>query len=407
MATRHGDAFQQEERVGLKRKPTGPPRLLLGRTRARSTKDVEPETKLEKMENSEDGLGHCEAAGEGDDIRNRRRWRWWSRFSSAVICIKEEDGSEKPPQGALQDPNTLNVTEGGCKRSFKEDKRFNLRMMTKRFTTSSDIPRAHRQRGGGASLSLQKRLQEFFMRARQPVLLENMKVEEELEEEDPRVEEEPQVEEKRQEEKPQVEESQLKEGLQVDEPTQQQNDGTDGHPEELMVNQLIEDGAAAESPELTKTTADDFQDAADGSETIQTTSANQVLVQLVSSEEDQVFSDPEIRVDVDVQLSSQEKTELTTSRSHQPSTNRPTIRIELCPPDDVIEEDEEEACWQGSSSQQNSLHLLLSFDHGERQLLQTARSLVRAAMTAAIDQLTREQQNGCMQREPQGCRDHA
>ncbi|KAI3363996.1 hypothetical protein L3Q82_001592 [Scortum barcoo] len=88
-------------------------------------------------------------------------------------------------------------------------------------------------------------------------------------------------------------------------------------------------------------------------------------------------------------------------QSLQPSTNRPSIRIELVPPD----EDEEEERWETP----NHLLLLLGFEHSEWQLVQTARSLVQAAMNAAVDQLTREQQSesDCIHREPPGCRDHA
>lgn len=94
----------------------------------------------------------------------------------------------------------------------------------------------------------------------------------------------------------------------------------------------------------------------------------------------------------------------TFSSSLQGNANGPFIRIELCPQE--REEEEEEECWEGSSSSpyphliQLILHLL-GFDHSEQQLLQMAYTLVRAAVNAAVDQLTREQQStaNCVQRD--------
>ncbi|XP_071323449.1 uncharacterized protein [Trachinotus anak] len=387
MATEDGEDVQ---RAGLKRKLTGPPRLLLGKTRTRSVGDDRLETQTEKdgdktslkncegakltvspdMEdkvlsevNVESCSWRCEVTGEVDDIKNRKvnRRRWWRRFSPVVVCIRRQKENEEDAAG------------GNC---ISEDRR----RSHLRFRTSSDPE---------PSVTVHRKLRRLFTRGRRSRSsgLENkedmMRLEEVL--------------------------------CSPDEP---QSDGTNQSPEALTVTaetdvQLTEDRAPAESPEsATEVTEEDLT--ADGSGTIQTdgeaVEGTADTDEVVSPERDEVFS-TEVVLDLDDHppawtVSSEEKPDQT--QSLQPSTNGPSIRIELVPPDDVIldeEEEEEEEC----SENQKHLLLLLGFAHSERQLLQTARSLVRAAMNAAVDQLTREQLSGsdCVHREPQGCRDHA
>ncbi|XP_035809938.2 uncharacterized protein si:dkey-1h6.8 [Amphiprion ocellaris] len=452
MATEDGEGVRRGEKVGLKRKLTGPPRLLLGKTRTRSTGEDRPETraKKEKMENSDgdkisgkcsaaaadseaeltetveeevSSEANCQASGKVDDTRTRKRCRWWSKFSSAVGCIRTSDGSV-PPEETLQEANIapMNNLEENSERVPKEKKKFNMRTwpMFKRFMTSSEKQQRDVVENNDKSpVTFQKKLQKFFLRRGKGrssgVLQENM------------------------EDMMMVQESTCLE----DNPTDVQSNGHGRSPEVVMVTaemsvQLTEDRAAAETPDekATKATKDDLTNSADGSKMIQTatdvvyvtadTSEVSVLVEVMCSEKDEVFCDStEAVLDLTDQLSAstvpsendpeaapQEKMDQITSNSLQPSTNGPSIRIELFPPDDDGQEDEEDGvCWGGSSPSENHNHLLLLFDfeHSERQLLQTARSLVRAAMKAAVDQLIREQQSDadCVHREPQGCRDHA
>ncbi|XP_051792514.1 uncharacterized protein si:dkey-1h6.8 [Acanthochromis polyacanthus] len=457
MATEDGEGVRRAEKVGLKRKLTGPPRLLLGKTRTRSTGEDRAETraKKEKMENSDEisakcsvaaaesraeltetvegevsSEANCQASGKGDDTRTRKRCRWWSRFSSAVGCIrtrkrnpKESDGSV-PPEETLKKTNIapMNNLEENSERLPKEKKKLNMRTwpLFKRFMTSS----VKKQRDGvenndESSVTFQKKLQKFFhrhgKRRSSGVLQENM------------------------EDMMKVQETTCLE----DSPTDVQRNGHDRSPEVVMVTaemsvQLTEDRAATESPDelATESAKDDLPNSADGSKMTQTatevldvmadTSEVSVLVEVTCSEKDEVFCDsPEavlhltdqrsastVPSESDPEVAPQEKMDQITYNCLQPSTNGPSIRIELFPPDNDGQEDvEDDVCWGGSSSSENHNHLLLvfGFEHSERQLLQTARSLVRAAMKAAVDQLIREQQSDAdyVHREPQDCRDHA
>ncbi|XP_074471440.1 uncharacterized protein LOC141755963 [Sebastes fasciatus] len=392
MATQDGEDVQRAEKIVLKRKLTGPPRLLLGKTRTRSEGEDRPEARTNKMENSggdesspkhsaeltetantdgvnvENARGCCEAAEEDDDITNRRRNRckWWRRFSPAVVCnrkqkkdvdkgsAKQQSGVPVPPEGALQETDT----EG--------KRRFNVRTWPtfKRFLTSSSAQRTHKHRRDGDgehSLTFRKKVHSFFTKGQKSrssgVALEN--IEDEMK----------------------SEEAPWSSVAQVDEPTDVHSDGTAGGPEVVTVT--VEE-RAAESPDGTQVsvTEEDVTDAG-GSETIQT-------------DTNKVPDPPEVFID---QL----------SQSLQPSTNGPSIRIELFPPDDDEDEEEEECFSSENQNHHPHLLLLVGFDHSERQLAQTARSLVRAAMNAAVDQLTREQLSDadCVHREPPGCRDHA
>ncbi|MEQ2260738.1 hypothetical protein XENORESO_000841 [Xenotaenia resolanae] len=387
MAAEGGEDVQNEERVGLKRKPTGPPRLLLERTRTRSAGEDRSETKLTgNIEETSATCSDAPAQSEGEltcrgrqtAAGKRRRRRWWSRFSSAVVCIRrhEEDTGTmvSPPEGALQKHDGVLLKD---REESRETDLKNMRNIFKKFFASPDVQQhPDLNRKSKSSPSFQTKLQKFFVRAgkRRTVLLGTM--------EDMKVEE--------------------------DQHTSKLTELPDGHPEVQRFLLQTEHQDLAEEPESPTEIQD--KDAEVGSEMIQSAHISQVLVQDVSSEEDEVLFDSELVVDLHHQppfeFSSEEKM-FQASRPSQPSTNRPSIRIELYPPDDISQEEEEDdECWEGVSSSENHLLHLLCYDHSERQLLQVAHSLVRTAVTAAVDQLTREQQsNGnSIHEEPQGCR---
>ncbi|XP_044024131.1 uncharacterized protein LOC122862656 [Siniperca chuatsi] len=469
MATEDEENVRRAEKFTLKRKLTGPPRLLLGKTRTRSVGEDRPEaqTNKDKTENTggdesslkycdsitaeltetaivvEGSRGRCGAAGEDDDITNRKvnRRRWWRRFSPAVVCNRKqkkdvEESSEKqqsdgavPPEGALQETDAALLHNTNTEEeNSKGKRRFNARTWPtfKRFLTSPDVRQTHKQTRDFAEndgveplMTFRKKLRNVFTKGGKKrssgFRLENM--------EDTRKREEP----------PRSSEAH------EDEPTGLHGDVTVGSLEVVtaeMSVQPTEQRAAAESLDETpaedlvcdtNVTEEDSTDAVGGSETIQSDTNNVPVkdaIEVVFSAKDEVSTevvldagDPPSSSTTSPQdaseLHREEKTAETSSQSPQPSTDGPSIRIELVPPDDVTHEDEEEdeECWEGSSSSANHNHLLrlLGFDHSERQLVQTACSLVRAAMSAAVDQLTREQQSesDCVHRESQGCRDHA
>lgn len=93
------------------------------------------------------------------------------------------------------------------------------------------------------------------------------------------------------------------------------------------------------------------------------------------------------------------------SAALRPPTSGPTIHIQLVPPDDDAQEEEEERWHDGSSPENHLCLLLLGSQDSELQLLQTARHLVRAAIGAALDQLSREQLSRGDHREMPECRD--
>ncbi|XP_069028734.1 uncharacterized protein [Embiotoca jacksoni] len=405
-----GEDVRRAEKVVLKRKLTGPPRLLLGKTRTRSIGEDRPEGRAqkEKTEKNETSVKRSSAAAESeaeptetvnaegeippefegqcDDIRNTKRRRWWSRFSSAVVCVRSRkkkvgESSEKqqhdgrvPPEGALQErgaasPNT--TEENG-----KAKTRFDVRTTFARFRTSSNTLRAHKVRDEVQSdkppPSFRKKLQTFFngggTRRLADFPLEDP--EEAMEDEDA-------------------------------------SRSRDGPPERQAVTVTAEMSVClTERPDESATEAAKE----DLTETNQTGAP--VSVQVVSSEKDEVSCEPaDVVLDFDVQRSASEILPEQKTEVLQPSINGPSIRIELFPPDDVTQEEEEEEkeeCWAGGSSSENHGHLLhlLGFDRSEQQLLQTARSLVRAAVNAAVDQLMTEQQSAaaCVHREPTGCR---
>ncbi|XP_067428652.1 uncharacterized protein [Thunnus thynnus] len=417
MATEGGEDVQQAEKVGLKRKLTGPPRLLLlGKTRTRSVKGGRPETRNKANRTDTDGdgsspkhdepaeapvteeevscgdtaeshRGRCEVTGEGADITNRKvnRRRWWRRFSPAVVCFTRQTKGEKRDQAPQEnDAALLNDTNTEENTKHVKEKKTTFR----RFLTSQ-------KRDEKPSLSFKKKLRMFLSRRRRSRSslgnMEDVKASEEA----PR--------------------SSVARG---DDPADLHGVVTDRSPEVVTITaemnvQLSEETTSPdESPTEERRVGDveEATDAADESETEVAAKTNEVPVDDLN-ELDEVFCDAAgVPSDVDDHhLSSEEET------SEQPTTNGPaavllnsSVRIELVPPDDITEEEEEEEEEECREGNQNHHHLLLllGFHRSERQLLQTARSVVRAAMNAAVDQLSREQLSG-VHREPQGCRDHA
>lgn len=369
MLVEDGGDVQKEDRGALKRKPAGPPSLLLDRTRTRSTKENRSESKQE--ENPEETAAWCSAAGpeRADELacrgrhRSNKRSRWWSWFSSTVLCIRKKkevrNSLESPSEGELQKLETVPQNDGGDNKETK----VKMRKVLRRFITS-DVQQAQNQSPGDKSAkSFQEKLQKFFIRGgrRQSDSLGHL--------EDTRVE--------KNQSKPNKETDGSLEAIVVTAEVKVQ----------LMATQVAEGPEPlTETPEevLTRTEPD----------TVQTVHKNQTPVEVIS-EDNEVLSDSQVLVDLHELLQSvvhhEEKT-TQTSRSDEPSMNGPSIRIEACPPEDFTQETEEEI-WDNISPSENHLHLLFGLDLSERQLLQTARTLVQTALSAAMDQLSREQQN--------------
>ncbi len=429
MVTEEQEDLQRAEKVTLKRKLTGPPRLLLLRkTRTRSrraktwtdkskkasgheslpTRSAAAQSETTELAESlssevkvESSRGRCGAV-----IRNRtvKRGRWWRIFYPAVVCNTKQNkdfkgSSEKQrndnsvlPEGALEQNNT----EENTKRT-KGMERFKARArpMFRRFLALSSVRQAHKQNrdleetdGTEAPITFRKKMQMFFTkeeRGRSPGVPQEI-----------------------------MEDKMYLPAAQVDQPAELHKDAAAQSPKVVTVT--AEMTVTAETPDKTPEeeqlvcdiTEEDLRDAVNTTDTIQTDSeaaedannTNNVPVK------DKDACDAEDQLPTS---SSQQASEAdTTSHSLQPVTNGPSIRIELVPPDDILQEDEEEESWEVTSSSEKLL-LLLGFEHSEQRLLQTARSLVQAAMKAAVDQLTREQQSHseCVHREPPGCRDHA
>lgn len=325
-----GEDVQKED--SLKRKPTSLSKLLLG-TRTRSWREDPSETGPEE--------NHDEPSAErGDRLtcrrrRNRRRARCWSRFSSTVLCIRKS--LENPPEGGPQRPEDVPLKDRG-------DKKFRMTRVLRRLRTP-EIQRAPGQNRGSPQ-SFQEKLQRFFFRG-----------------------------EKKRSDPGDMGDTQVEEDLDPDTETAES-------PDTLMV-QLME-GQAAEGPEPPTETSEVLTNTEKGP--VQSVGTNQIPMEAVSLEDDEVF------VDLYDPLQKVHIAENRASQSSKPSINGPSIRIQVCPPQDFIQEEEEEV-WDSVSSSENHLHLLFGSDHMELQLLQTAHLIVRTAMRAAVDQLSREQQN--------------
>lgn len=402
METQDGEDVQRAEKATLKRKLTGPPRLLLGKTRTRSVGEDRPEARTNRDQTGnessaeadadaaeltetemnvdvssgvtvEGSRGRCGAAGEDDDITNRKlnRRRWWRRFAPAVVCSRkqktniqeslEKQKNDRPAtaEEALQETDA--ASEEDTENSSKGRRRFNGTAWTvfKRFRTSSNARRGFVEKDGDEpSTTFQKKIRNIFSsggkKRSSGVPLENM-------EDTARCEAPP------------------------------RSAGAPVGSLQVVTVQLTE-----ESPDETPAEDQQLCDAGDGSETVRTDGED---VKDANNVKDEVCC-----VSTAVVLDAEPET---TSQYLLPPTNGPGIRIELVPADDVTQEEEDRRV--GGPALVNQNHLLLSFDHSERRLVQTARSLVRAAMNAAVEQLSREQQSESdgVQREPQGCRDHA
>ncbi|RVE55928.1 hypothetical protein OJAV_G00230990 [Oryzias javanicus] len=353
-------AKEEKDETVVKKGATGLLRLFQGRSRKNGEEDERQEKLDNRDETSKTALsvagkseptsrGQCEDRGEGNNTRTRVRHRWCHRFSSAVVCMRRSKGSLKKPQEELKTAS-LDEVEGDREMVFKVNKRFNMRTKFSRFLTSNiacrSLKRSGDKNGSKALRSLPGKLRRFFMirEKRRSITQENV--------ENKRVEEDP--------------------------------GGFDVQADESI--QLQEAIAPPQSTE------DDIRKKSQtGPQDVDNLTNNRVSVHVESPEED--FCDSvKVVVDFGDQQSSQQKTNQTNSWSLQSSINGPSIRIELCPP--VQEDEEEEECWASGSYSSHVLHLPGGFNPSERQLHHTARSLVQTAMTAAVDQLTREKQMG-------------
>ncbi|XP_054879983.1 uncharacterized protein LOC129354529 [Poeciliopsis prolifica] len=383
-------AAEDRERGEPKRKPTGPPRLLLGRTRTRSTGE---ETKPEPSGNEEQtSAGSDKQTCRGrQSAAGKRRRRWWSGLSSAVDCIRrqedseasppegalqrqedsgasppegalqrQEDGEAGPPEGALQtqEDSEAGPPEGALQRQEDGEAGPPEGALQRQEDGEAGPPEGALQRHGEtrkmgnvlrrfvplrkkSSPWFRTKLKKFFIRAgrRRSVPLGH------VEDTGP--------------------ESELCAS------------GFSQTPEGLPQVQMFCSQAGRLPGELEPTA--EKVDPEDGPPSV--VHLNQVLVRDVSSEEDEVLFDSELVVDLHNQF----------QFPPEDKTVQTSIRIQLCPPDDSAQEEEEEEGWVGvASADCHLLHLTCS-DPSERQLLQAAGSLVRTVMAAAVDQLTREQ----------------
>ncbi|XP_014910825.1 uncharacterized protein LOC106961541 isoform X3 [Poecilia latipinna] len=399
-------ATEDGERGGLRRKPTGPPRLLLGRTRTRSTGE---ETKPEPAGNGEEtsAVSDDQTACRGrQSAAGKRRRRWWSGMTSAVGCIRrQEDGEAGPPEGALQRPEDSEESppEGALQRPEDSEESPPEGALQRPEDSEAGPPEGALQRqedseAGPPEGALQRHEKTRKMRN---VLRRFVPL---------RKKSSPWF-------RTKLQKFFIRTGRRRSVPPGHEEDavlGTDlcasglagileGPPQVQMF--CYQAKCLPEDPEPTA----EMTDPEDGPVPVQTAHINQVLVRDVSSEEDEVLFDSELVVDLHDQPAFKFPTEDKTvqmSVPPQPSINGPSIRIQLCPPDDSAREEEEEEGWVGVASAESHLLHLICSDPSERQLLQAARSLVRTAMTAAVDQLTREQRGGggSAHLEPPGAR---
>ncbi|XP_024147765.1 uncharacterized protein LOC112158552 [Oryzias melastigma] len=350
-------AKEEKDETVVKKGTTGLLRLFQGRSRRNGEEDEKQEKLDNRDETSKTALSvaekleptdrdQCEDPGEGNNTRTRARHRWCHRFSSAVVCMRRRKSSLKKPQEELKTAS-LNEVEGDM--AFKVNKRFNMKTKFSRFLTSNIACRSLKRNGdktGRKALrSLPGKLSRFFLirEKRRSITQEN-------------------VENKRVEEDPAGFDVQADESIELQKTT--------------VPPQSTEDDIRRKS-QTGLLDADNLTN-------------NRVSVQVESPEED-LCDSVKVVVDFGDQQSSQQKTNQTNSWSLQSSINGPSIRIELCPP---VQDEEEEECWASGSYSSHVLHLPGGFNPSERQLHHTARSLVQTAMTAAVDQLTREKQMG-------------
>lgn len=357
MAMKGGENVGRAESVSLKRKLRGPLNmLLLGKTRSRS----EGEEPLEVVENETTARHSDTAVERGADLkefsglegeapptgtcrghcRNRRRCRWWGRFSSELICIRRiQKKVEKQPE-QQQDSEV---------EPQSQDKRANKRAWPK-FRKSRNSSYQQREEVQGEA---QKKLHRFFIRGRNRRPQEDMVV-------------------------VGVAQTDTVQAIVIVETSVEValDRAATGSPGEPAAGEMYE--------EVKEHRPETFQRVGE----VDDITVGRPL---------KVFSDS---ADAGSFLHKELQSSFQSfSSSLQAPANGPFIRIELCPQE---REEEEEECWEGSSSSQSHVILhLLGFDHSEQQLLQMAHTLVRAAMNAAVDQLTREQQStaNCVQRD--------
>ncbi|CAI5684848.1 unnamed protein product [Oreochromis niloticus] len=357
MAMKGGENVRWAESDSLKRKLRDPLNLLLLRkTRSRSEGEEPPEevenkttarhsdAAVERGAELKEGSGmEGEAPPTGTcrgHCRNRRRCRWWRRFSSELICIRRiKKKVEKRPGEQQQDSEV---------EPQLQDKRAKKRAWPK-FRKSRNSSYQQREEVQGEA---QKRLHRFFIR------------------------------------------------------------GGNRRPQEDMVAVGVAQTDTVQATVIVETSVEVAQDQcatgspgepAAGEMYEEVKEGRPETFQKVGEVDDitvgrplEVFTDS---ADAGPFLHKEFQSSFQSSSSSlQAPANGLFIRIELCPQ----EKEEEEECWEGSSSSQNHLLLhLLDFGHSERQLLQMAHTLVRAAVNAAVDQLTRELQStaNCVHRD--------
>ncbi|CAJ1077816.1 uncharacterized protein si:dkey-1h6.8 [Xyrichtys novacula] len=362
MESEDGDCVQQVEKITLRRKLTGPPRLLLPRrTRTRSSDQTKTrnnnKSSLKSPETddiSQDVLSAVDeenSRGADGDARNRkvRKRRWWRRFSPELICVRrwrteDEDSLEKrknswcsPPEEVLQEtsstaPNDTNKEENSEEVSTGRN-RFKVKTWSRirGFLTQRRDSADRDEDGDELPVSFRKKLRDFLSRK------STWEDEEEM---------------------------QRREDVQGA-PAALTREETGGSLEKVRAE-------VSDEPQRTETQALEEEMEEVGKQTDNT-----------HGEDFQEVPPPE--------GDQEEKIDPVPSCLLQP--NGPSILIQLVPPDDPSLADEDEEVWEVSSSLENHslLLLLLTSEPGEQQLIQTARSLVRAAMRAAVDQLIREQ----------------
>lgn len=334
------------------------------------------------------------AVEDREDFRNRKSDRriWWRRVSA--LCSRKKKKKKKvPPQGVLQE------TEGNPRENRKGTKGegwfyVGAWPLAKRFWTLSDVQQSDRKKKvhrEEPSMNFSKTIRNIFNRACKHsscCVLQEDTEDAKTKEDSPRLSVSP-----------------------VDEPPQLHV--TAATPEVLTVSVEMS-VQRAEDPEDERLVCDvrDGEDNwTDRSESVRANSRGLEgqslpvggVVASVCPEDDGSSGAAVTRLSQKTcETLGEDESEKTSSAALRPPTNGPSIHIQLVPPDD--EEDEER--WQDGSSPENHLCLLLlGSQHSELQLLQTARRLVRAAVGAALDQLSREQLSRGDHREAPECRD--
>lgn len=336
------------------------------------------------------------AVEDREDMRNRKSDRhiWWRRVSA--LCSRKKKKKNVPPQGALQE------TEGNPRENRKGTKGegwfyVGAWPLAKRFWTLSDVQQSDRKKKvhrEEPSMNFSKTIRNIFNRACKRslcgVLQEDME-DAKTKEDSPRLSVSP-----------------------GDEPSELHV--TVATPEVLTVSveMSVQQAEDPEDKRLVCDVTDGEDNWTDRSESVQANSPGVEGQSLpVGGVVASICPEDDGSSGAAVAPLSQKacetlggaESEKTSSAALWPPTNGPTIHIQLVPPDDDAQEEEEER-WHDSSPPENHLCLLLlNSHHSEMQLLQTAHHLVRAAIGAALDQLSREQLSRVDHREAPECRD--